>query len=1646
MAHTHRAPKQWALSKNETINTFDSWKQNLVYSLSCDGKFAQFLADGTTWQKRTRANAQTRGFTNDGDEVEEGLRRTGQQKCIELELMLGQIANFCPVIARNSIVKDSTSLPQIWQTIRLHYGFHSTGAHLLELSNMHLESDERPEDLYQRLLAFMDDNLMQPENNITHHGEAITEPEDIQPTLENMIVWLWLHLLHKDLPSLVKQRYGTELRNKSLASIKPEISQALDSLLEEIGSPVSKAFRTNTFTYKARPRTKPSVKVCPICQQVGRADQAHFLSECKYLPETDRKFLLKARQVGGIEEESMENMADEVQECPSTVPIEALHVKVRQSPYLDMFYEHFTTRVVMDSGATGNMIRASTAARLGVKVQKSSQSAQQADGSSPLIISGEVRLTLSYDNVIHHFEGLVVENLDSEILAGMPFLEANDITLRPARRQIILKNGREYSYGSLGHAKGPHRVCRAHVIRAPSETTTLWPGDFIEVTVGDDREGTYAIEPNAAAQKPTGCEREVWPVPFISECVAGRVRIPNTTPGPIIIKKNAHIGKAVPVYNPDPVANNVATKQTHFTPIKCGGKVSELYSCSVSIDPNNTLPAPITQQFYSLMETFDNVFNPKFSGYGGQSGPFQAVVNMGPSQPPQRKGRLPQYARDRLVELQQKFDELEELGVFGKPEDLDITVEYLNPSFLVNKPSGGTRLVTAFADVGRYSKPQPSLLPDVNSTLQQIGQWKYIICTDLSKAFYQIPLSKPSMKYCGVATPFRGVRVYTRCAMGMPGSETALEELMCRVLGHLLQNGSVAKLADDLYCGANTPQELLENWRQVLEALDANDLRLSAAKTVINPTCTTILGWKWQQGSIEASPHRVSTLASCTKPLTVKGMRSFIGAYKVLARVLPNCSTYINPLDEAIAGRDSKDSIEWSEQLDESFSRAQAALATCRSIVLPKRSDKLWIVTDGSVKQKGIAATMYAIQNDKPKLAGFFSAKLRDRQILWLPCEIEALAITAAIRHFSPYLIQSDQHATVLTDSKPCVQAFEKLCRGEFSASPRVTTFLSTVSRYQASIQHIKGVANLPSDHASRNPPQCTEPLCQVCTFIMRTEESVVRQSSVQDILSGKARAPFTSRSVWSSMQAECADLRRTKAHLRQGTRPSKKLTNVNDIKRYLQVAAIARDDLVVVKRNIPLERDKECIIVPRFAIDGFLTALHLQLGHPSEHQLKVVFCRYMYALDLSKAAARATKACHICASLQSSPKALIEQSTGHPPERVGIMFAADVMRREQQLVLVVREYVTSLTKTMFIDNERHECLRDAIITCCIDMCPLDGPPCVVRTDCARGFQALCEDPLMRKHNIIIELGRVKNINKNPVAEKAVQELEEEIVKSFPRGGRLTHLELAVITTRLNTRIRSRGLSSKEMWQQRDQFTNDQLPIKDLDLIEDQHVQRQSNHKYSEKSKANGAPARPITDISIGDIVYLHTDGNKHQARDRYIVCSVEGEWCNIKKFTGSQLRNTTYRVKKNECFRVGISTKVISKHTADIRNDGRAQHEENNVDHSALQAPIEIMNPLEEHLDTEADHVNEHIDTEADHVNEHIDTEADHVNEHLDTDADQVNEQSDTDIDIVDGSPEEQSNLRRSTRNRKPPEWYGDIVSYLGRIVPCVPEGSLPR
>ena len=146
-----------------------------------------------------------------------------------------------------------------------------------------------------------------------------------------------------------------------------------------------------------------------------------------------------------------------------------------------------------------------------------------------------------------------------------------------------------------------------------------------------------------------------------------------------------------------------------------------------------------------------------------------------------------------------------------------------------------------------------------------------------------------------------------------------------------------------LYTVGAVPEELLGNWEKVLKALSKCDLRLSASKTVVTPLITTILGWVWNQGTLAASPHRIAPLSSCSVPETMRGLQSFIGAYKVLGRVLPHCSQIISDLDNATSGKQSLERIVWTDELLQCFRNAQKSLSDRKTITLPCPSDQIWI-------------------------------------------------------------------------------------------------------------------------------------------------------------------------------------------------------------------------------------------------------------------------------------------------------------------------------------------------------------------------------------------------------------------------------------------------------------------------------------------------------------------------------------------------------------------------------------------------------------------------------------------------------------------------------------------------------------------------------
>ena len=244
--------------------------------------------------------------------------------------------------------------------------------------------------------------------------------------------------------------------------------------------------------------------------------------------------------------------------------------------------------------------------------------------------------------------------------------------MRPAKREVLV-NGSVYTYGSKCPPSPLPTICRAFVLRAPAPSKTVWSGEFLEVQLPDDAppDSEYALEPRTDAPSSHSLKpSQLWPQPSVVSSVARAIRIPNLSTEPHTLKHHEHFCQVIPVFEPKVVP------YTNLPPTQCPSPSSNSsHSASVQIDSDSILRQAVRADFHSLLREYDSVFDPQFPRYNGAAGSYKAKVNMGPVKPPQRKGRHPQYPRNKLVKLQEKFDHLKQLGVFCR---LKMLVSLLN--------------------------------------------------------------------------------------------------------------------------------------------------------------------------------------------------------------------------------------------------------------------------------------------------------------------------------------------------------------------------------------------------------------------------------------------------------------------------------------------------------------------------------------------------------------------------------------------------------------------------------------------------------------------------------------------------------------------------------------------------------------------------------------------------------------------------------------------------------------------------------------------------------------------------------------------------------------------------------------------------------
>ena len=213
--------------------------------------------------------------------------------------------------------------------------------------------------------------------------------------------------------------------------------------------------------------------------------------------------------------------------------------------------------------------------------------------------------------------------------------------------------------------------------------------------------------------------------------------------------------------------------------------------------------------------------------------------------------------------------------------------------------------------------------------------------------------------------------------------------------------------------------------------------------------------------------------------------------------------------------------------------------------------------------------------------------------------------------------------------------------------------------------------------------------------------------------------------------------------------------------------------------------------------------------------------------------------------------------------------------------------------------------------------------------DNAPGFTALRNDKVLSSLNISLDFGRVKNKNHNPTIDKSVQEIEQEIKFLCPNGGPLNPGLLATAINNSNNRIRSNGISSKEILLKRDSYTGAPIEFEDSWLKDYKHEKRLQNHVYSEFSKSSGIHNAETGQFSVGQLVHVKTEGSKHSVRDTYLIMSIaqNTKEAIIQKLSNNQLGRIRYRVNLQEIYHA-----VPLIHQLTNSDDGGESDEEDGI------------------------------------------------------------------------------------------------------------------
>ena len=273
----------------------------------------------------------------------------------------------------------------------------------------------------------------------------------------------------------------------------------------------------------------------------------------------------------------------------------------------------------------------------------------------------------------------------------------------------------------------------------------------------------------------------------------------------------------------------------------------------------------------------------------------------------QRPYRVPEAHKETIREEVKK---MLELGVIEESHSA-----WASPIVLVPKPDKSTRFCNDFRKLNEISEFDAYPMPLVDELIDRLGMARFITTLDLTKGYWQVPLSPASKEKTAFATS-EGLFQYTKLPFGLHGAPATFQRLMDRVLRP--HKKYAAAYLDDIVIHSTEWENHLSQVQKVLEALREAGLTANPSKCKLAYSETKYLGYTIGRGLVKPQEAKLRAIQDWPRPVTKRQVKSFIGLANYYRRFVPNFSDLVAPLTDLTAKKLPR-MMKWSREAEEAF-------------------------------------------------------------------------------------------------------------------------------------------------------------------------------------------------------------------------------------------------------------------------------------------------------------------------------------------------------------------------------------------------------------------------------------------------------------------------------------------------------------------------------------------------------------------------------------------------------------------------------------------------------------------------------------------------------------------------------------------------------